>query len=109
MLDDHLPDLSGKLICIYMTGRSGARYILQDITFDIQGGRLFVVGRIPEDYDKHVTWAKGQPAAIAWDCVDYYILFESVEQFRESVESNSDIPVQPVAEGFMSYWLKKRK
>jgi hypothetical protein len=67
MLDDHLPDFSGKLISIYMTGRSGARYVLQDVTFDMQGGRLFVVGHIPEDYDKHVTWAKGQPAAIAWD------------------------------------------
>lgn len=109
MLVDHLPDLSGKLICIYMTGRSQARYILQDVSFDIQGGRLFVVGRIPEDYDKYVTWAKGKPAAIAWDCVDYYILFESVEQFRESLGGSREIPMQPAAEGFMSNWLRKRK
>jgi len=109
MLDDHLPDFSGKLICIYMSGRSGARYVLQDVTFEMQGGRLFVVGQIPGDYDKQVTWAKGKPAAIAWDCVDYYILFESVAQFRESLESYRDAPVPPFTEGFLSNWLRKRK
>jgi hypothetical protein len=118
MLDDHLPDFGGKLACIYVSGKSYVRYILQDIAFDMQGGRLFVVGRIPEDYDMHVPWAKGKPAAIAWDCVDYYIVFESVEQFRDALqksrihkaaEGNNDIQVRPNVGGFVSNWLRKRK
>jgi hypothetical protein len=85
MLDDHLPDFSGKHIGLFITGRPTQTFLVQDAAFEMQGGRLFVVGRVSEAYDKYV-WAKGKPSAIAWDCVDYYIVFDSVEQYREEIQ-----------------------
>ncbi len=50
--------------------------------FEIQGGRLFVVGTIPKGAAT-CDWAENRPCAVAWDAVTDYIVFDSVEQYIE--------------------------
>jgi hypothetical protein len=84
MLEDHIPDLSGKYLQITLSTRSDDAYLIQDAGFDIQAGRMFVVGRISDAYSG-TCWAKGAVVAIAWDTVERYVLFDSLEHFQEEL------------------------
>jgi hypothetical protein len=43
-VEDLLPDVSGKEVVVLLTGRPGESHVLQDATFERQGGRLYLVG-----------------------------------------------------------------
>lgn len=47
MLEDKLPDLRGKVVAIYFMNKPDMRdgTIVEDVRFERQGGRLFLVGR----------------------------------------------------------------
>jgi hypothetical protein len=81
MSADDFPDLTGKHVTFYVTGKAGRSYQLQDIQFETQGGRLFVGGRVSENYDETV-WARGFPVFIAWDVIEQYIVFDSPESYH---------------------------
>jgi hypothetical protein len=86
---DQPPEFGDKLVTIYVTGGGGACNHLQHVTFEVQGGRLFIVGRIPESWGEY-NWARGKTAAIAWDCVDRYILFDSIDEYHEESRKWAD-------------------
>lgn len=68
-----LPDFDGKTVVFYIEGRDTPATILSP-RLDKKGGRLFVVGKA-ETSSGH--WAEGALAAIAWDRVGSYLVFET--------------------------------
>jgi hypothetical protein len=117
MPDDHLPDFKGKQIHIYLSGNSTNSYLIQDATLEMQGGRLFLVGQVSEAYDDHV-WGRGKYAAIAWGCIDQYVLFDSEEQYRQEMQrwkavkaakAAKDNQRKSIGHWVMSPWSRKQK
>lgn len=82
---DQFPDFSGKLVVFYLVDRPNRSYMLEDATFDMQAGRLFVVGKVSKEYDDDV-WARGSTACLAWDCVEQYLIFESAAHYHRERE-----------------------
>lgn len=72
----------GKVISLVLHGAPAPR-LLSEARFDEIGGRTFLVGKetepsfdIPSDGDVHV----------AWDSVEVFYLFESIEQYQEGLQ-----------------------
>ena len=53
---------------------------MEHVEFKRLGGRLFVIGRVPEMLGSE--WVSQLHSAIAWDSVVHYLVFESHEDFR---------------------------
>lgn len=88
-MDDNLPDFRGKVIAVYYMSKSlpdvGA---LEEPTFERQGGRLFLVGRVPRGVGEG-DWNAGLMTYIAWDCIAEYTVFLSVEEFHRRMGKSS--------------------
>jgi hypothetical protein len=84
MLNDELPDLRGKVVAIYFVYRTEPRdvAIVEDAHFELQGGRLFLAGRVPSGINPG-DWNAGLTTCIAWDAVAEYTVFDSISDFRE--------------------------
>ncbi len=81
-MEDTLPDLSGRIVVLYLHGRRDPDgSVLQDASFQRQGGRLFLVGKIPEGVSAN-DWVQGIESAVAWDRVEEYLVFGSLEDYR---------------------------
>ena len=83
MTESELPDFAGKLLILYVSNpprgmEAGA--FLEFAEFKQYGGRLFLVGRVPERGDS--GWASRLPSAIAWDSVVHYLVFETREDYE---------------------------
>jgi len=75
------PDIAHKVILIYLSGRPDEHNaVLQNAHFENQGGRIFVVGEFAEGTTAN-DWASGISTAIAWDQVEQYLVFESLEDY----------------------------
>lgn len=88
---DDLPDLSGKLVLLYVNDASQA--LTGGVLFEYPewkrvGGRQFLQGRIPEIGD--AEWVSSLQAGIAWDAVVHYVLFSSREDYK-----NRSFPNRP--------------
>jgi hypothetical protein len=86
MLEDHYPDFSGKHVNVYVTHRHGVSYLLQDANFEMQAGRIFLVGRVSDAYSDDV-FGKGKNVCIAWDYVQQYLVFDSAEEWRNEADA----------------------
>jgi hypothetical protein len=75
-----LPDFSGKVVVAY-TVAGGSGEVLTDPHFEFQGGRLFLVGRVPRAGSSK-DWSGGAQVAVAWDHVTEYLVFESAEDYQ---------------------------
>ncbi len=83
---EELPDFSGKMVVFYTSNAPRAvqdGILLEFITFQIYGGRLFVNGRIPLTDNKGMEWESNLKAAIAWDDVTHFVVFDSREDYIE--------------------------
>ena len=81
MSDDSLPDFVGKVVCLYLTHKPDADgEVLCDPHFETQGGRLFLLGT-PAPGTTVNDWIEGKTTAVAWDTVDVYYLFDSLEDY----------------------------
>jgi hypothetical protein len=58
---------------------------LHDPFFELQAGRLFLVGTIPQGSSAS-GWDSNQIGAVAWESVRSYVLFESLETFTRALE-----------------------
>lgn len=97
MNKDTLPNWSGKCVSMMLIDESHS-HDLNDPHFEYQGGRLFVVGTIPE-VATDSGWSANQIGGVAWDRVRDYVLFENVESYMQGVlrseeyeKSNTDVP-----------------
>jgi len=78
-----VPDLAGKTVVVKTTGRPiEIPLILGGCNFETQGGRLFLSGTnvpyVPGSYN----WTDGIRRLVAWDSVEEYMIFESVEDYH---------------------------
>lgn len=89
---DAYPDFSGK--CISITIMDDDRnHDLFDPKFELQGGRLFIIGTTPKGATVS-DWVEGVTGAVAWDRVTDYFLFDDLESYyaatKKSEESQGD-------------------
>lgn len=79
------PDLSGKIVLIYLKGRPpDDSVLLSDASFDVQGGKVFLVGQFAEGASAN-DWVAGIETALAWDCIEQYFLFDSIDDYMNRV------------------------
>ncbi len=76
-----LPDFSTKLISVSLAGEDDGR-ALDRPHWEMQGGRLFLVGMVPRGGSTR-DWCEGIVSAVAWDQVTDYLVFDSSEHYRE--------------------------
>lgn len=79
------PDFTGKHVLFYMIGQpSGEAVLVADPTVGLTGGRIFLHGRISE-----ATGRTPAPVGVAWDCIDHYVVFDSIDEYHEWKRSAS--------------------
>ncbi|MEI8044786.1 MAG: hypothetical protein WCL11_25465 [Verrucomicrobiota bacterium] len=75
----HLPQLAGKVLSVLCTGEDTGQ-LIYDPFFQDQGGRLFMVGIVPKEASRD-NWMEGLLCAIAWDTVQDYVIFASMDDY----------------------------
>ena len=76
-----LPDFSRKLVSVSLAGEDDGRAV-ECPQWEMQGGRLFLVGTVPRGGSTR-DWCEGVVSAVAWDQVTDYLVFDSVDHYRE--------------------------
>ena len=77
MSQEILPNFQGKVVAVYIKDNDNPA-ILENPTFENQGGRLFLVGRYT--YEEWF-WVHNLPCGVAWDQVECYFVFDSVDDY----------------------------
>ncbi|MBW1988715.1 MAG: hypothetical protein JRI97_04125 [Deltaproteobacteria bacterium] len=76
-----LPDLRGKIVVLYLVNRSLDHVaVMEDPHFEMLGNRLFIIGTVPEGTSPN-DWAAGVTSNVAWDRVEEYLVFDSLEEY----------------------------
>jgi hypothetical protein len=75
----HLPQFSGKVLSVLCAGEDTGQ-LIYDPAFQEQGGRLFIVGTVPKEASRD-NWMEGLPCAIAWNTVQDYVVFASMDDY----------------------------
>ncbi|MBW1721321.1 MAG: hypothetical protein JRH13_08185 [Deltaproteobacteria bacterium] len=90
MQEDNLPDFQGKLVVLYLSDAPKSiqdGVLLEYASFQRYGGRLFVVGRVPEIEGESMDWIANLQGGAAWDSVTFYLLFNSREEYLNRVST----------------------
>ena len=86
---ENVPEFEGKLLLIYFRSPGDQQYaLIEQAQFETQGGRLFVVGRLPQFRG---GWGQGLRTAIAWDTIQQYFILDSVEQYEKAGSSSGGL------------------
>ena len=81
MQELYFPDFGTKVLLIYLVDRSpDESIVLQNASFEIQGGRPFIIGEFAEGASAN-DWVAGVMTALAWDTVQQYFVFDSMEDY----------------------------
>ena len=80
-----IPRFDGKVISVVCENEETGQLIFSP-KFESQGGRLFIVGTVPRESSRD-NWIEGLTTAIAWDTVQDYVVFESMEDFIKRLSS----------------------
>ena len=75
----HLPEVAGKILSVLCAGEDTGQ-LIHDPSFEEQGGRLFLIGTVPKEASRD-NWMEGLPCAIAWDTVQDYVTFASMDDY----------------------------
>jgi hypothetical protein len=81
----HLPQLAGKVLSVLCAGEDTGQ-LIYDPSFQEQGGRLFMIGTVPKEASRD-NWMEGLPCAIAWDTVQDYVIFASMDDYLERLHA----------------------
>ena len=81
---DQLPDFSGKCISLD-TMDDSVSHDLCDPLFEYLGGRLFIVGTIPQNSTES-NWTVGCKGSVAWERVTSYTLFDDPDEFANAIK-----------------------
>ena len=76
-----LPDFSRKVVSAAIAGDGYSRVLVHP-RWEVQGGRLFLVGTVTPGSSTN-EWCAGLPNAVAWDAVTDYLVFDSPEHYAE--------------------------
>lgn len=83
--EGELPDFGGKVVLLYVSGGSRlleSGVLLESAAFRVLGGRLFLLGRIPEFGGQ---WLAQLESAVAWDSVHHYVVFDSPADYLRRI------------------------
>ena len=83
-----LPDWSGKLVLLYLSGAPHgveAGVVFEYPEFRLLGSRLFLLGRIPEVHGQQ--WVAKLQLGVAWDSVVSYLVFDSRDDYQQRMSS----------------------
>jgi hypothetical protein len=78
-----VPDLAGKIVVVHARNRP-LEYadVLGECRFELQNGRLFLVG-IQQPCMRNVqSWTDDIRCCIAWESIDAYMVFDSLSDFH---------------------------
>ena len=78
------PDFAGKIVSL---STYDSVLAIQDPHFEQQGGRLFIIGMVPEGGSRN-DWALGTLSAVAWDAVTDYLVFGSLKEYKASLKKS---------------------
>jgi hypothetical protein len=79
------PEFQNKVILLYLHNRpDDHNVVLQDASMESQAGRMFIVGEFAEGTTAN-DWATGVRTAVAWDCVEQYLIFDTIENYFERI------------------------
>ena len=78
-----VPELAGKTVVVQTRNRPlSYPAVLGECRFESQGGRVFLVG-IRQPCSRHwPSWTDGIRCCIAWDCIEEYLVFESLSDYH---------------------------
>ena len=85
-----LPDFAGKCVSISLEDVDDSSYDLYDPHFEMQGGRLFIVGTVPHDATRS-NWSEGCLSAVAWDRVTDYVVLDSLIAWKNALKKSRSI------------------
>ena len=85
-MKSHLPSFSGKVLSVLCADEDSSQLIENPI-FEVQGDRLFLIGTVPKGCSP--DWLNGLSCAIAWDLVQSYVIFDSLEGYNMRREPTS--------------------
>jgi hypothetical protein len=74
-----VPQLAGKVLSVVCAGEDTGQ-LIADPSFEEQGGRLFLIGTVPKNASRD-NWMEGLSCAIAWDTVQDYVIFASMDDY----------------------------
>jgi hypothetical protein len=78
-----VPDLTGKTLVVKTAGRPAEMpLILGGCGFETHGGRLFMSGTNVPHAPGAYSWTDGVRRLVAWDAVEEYMIFGSVEEYH---------------------------
>ena len=84
-MESNLPDFRHKTVCLYLNHAGPALdsgIVLLSPRFETHDSRLFLLGDCPANWG----WSSGRPAAVAWDAVVHYIVFNSESEFEQAMK-----------------------
>ncbi len=87
-----VPDFSGKVASLTICD-DDTNHDLVDPSFELQGGRLFVIGSTPKgatESDWTVGVVCGVVCGVAWDRVTDYFLFDSLDECQLAIEISAE-------------------
>ena len=87
-----LPNFRNRVVSVVCENEDTGQLILNP-AFQLQGGRVFLVGTVPPDASQD-NWMEGLTTAIAWDTVQDYVVFDSMSDFLTRL--NSQRPKKPL-------------
>ncbi|NVK58383.1 MAG: hypothetical protein HWE26_22590 [Alteromonadaceae bacterium] len=77
------PNFEGKCLSLRLID-SEVSHDLFSPTFELQAGRLFLIGTIPEEATDS-GWDANKIGAVLWEQVRNYVVFDSLEAYKEAV------------------------
>jgi hypothetical protein len=83
-----VPDFTNKVIVLYLSTTSDLTadgLVLEAVTFQQYGDRLFIVGRSADIGTG--SWSAGVRAEVAWDYVSCYLVFDNLDDYVHRASS----------------------
>lgn len=85
MTELYFPDLTQKIVLVYLSNRSSEdSVVIENPIFQVQGDKIFLVGRIAEGTTPN-DWASGVATAICWESIEQYMVFDSLQDYMDRV------------------------
>lgn len=82
------PDFNGKVVSFTISDNK-YNHDFVNPSLEEQGGRLFVVGQVPTGATNS-GWTDGKIAAIAWEQVIEYVVFDDLADYAVATKKSDD-------------------
>lgn len=108
LLSDSRPQLDGKVVAVVYPSETDDHAVIYSPEFRMQAGRVMLVGKVPP---KTIPGLDDVPVALAWDQVQQYYVFDSMEDYLQAQRDYFAAIDAVVPRSFFSYlvpWRSRR-